>query len=353
MTCSRCDSLLRYKLKGQYSVLIYTPLAHSLSKLKHHLREHHVPFELKKNLAVLINFDHSNAEQLGRILQNCFSQVELEDAQATLIPANSEGHDITDYLANTYSLKKIVGMCLSQWLVSIIDNKYLTTFCQPIVDSKTLIPYGYECLLRAQYEGHLVSPSTLFETAQLSDMLFLLDKQARICHIENMSKISITDKKIFINFNPTAIYDPLFCLRTTNTALKKSQINPSQIVFEVIESHAVKDKKHLLNIIDYYRRQDYGVALDDLGSGYSSLNLLVELNPDYIKIDQNLVESIHENQMKQILLEKICEMALKLDIKVICEGLSQQEELDIVKQYPIHYYQGFLFGKPVSFESIA
>ncbi|MFO3149130.1 EAL domain-containing protein, partial [Legionella pneumophila serogroup 1] len=148
------------------------------------------------------------------------------------------------------------------------------------------------------------------------------------------------------------IYDPLFCLTTTNHSLKKTSIKPAQIVFEVTESDEVKDKKHLLKIIDYYRNQGYCVALDDLGSGYSSLNLLTELQPDYVKLDQELISQIHTNEFKQIILEKICEMATKLKIKIICEGIETEDELQIIKNYAIDFYQGFLFERPMSYEKI-
>ncbi|HEL8437487.1 TPA: EAL domain-containing protein, partial [Legionella pneumophila] len=92
--------------------------------------------------------------------------------------------------------------------------------------------------------------------------------------------------------------------------------------------------------------------LDDLGSGYSSLNLLTELQPDYVKLDQELISQIHTNEFKQIILEKICEMATKLKIKIICEGIETEDELQIIKNYAIDFYQGFLFEKPMPYEKI-
>ncbi|PWY55881.1 EAL domain-containing protein [Legionella qingyii] len=352
MPCQKCDLAASYQLSGTYHLLISAPRGHSYSKLLNYLTQNNYDVKIKKSAVLELIFSAEEAQGIGHVLERCFSQAELEDSKAVLLPIDIEDRSIENVLNYTHSLKEIVGLCLSQWLVGLIENQGLSTFCQSIVDSNTLQPYGFECLLRGTQGNTIIPALDILGAAKSSGMLFFLDKKARICHIENMNKIDISDKKIFINFNPTAIYDPHFCLTTTNQALKKTSIKPSQIVFEVTESDEVKDKKHLLKIMDYYREQGYSVALDDLGSGYSSLNLLTELQPDYVKLDQELVSQIHSNEFKQIILEKICEMATKLKIKIICEGIETKEQLQIIKNYDIDFYQGFLFDKPMPYEII-
>ncbi|HAU0771281.1 TPA: EAL domain-containing protein [Legionella pneumophila] len=352
MPCEKCDSVTTYHLSGTYQLLILPPRGHCYSKLLKHLTENNFDINKRDSGIIELLFTAERAQDIGHALERCYSQAELEDSKAVLLPIDIADRNVERVLNHTHSLKKIVGLCLSQWLVGLIENQGLSTFCQPILHNTTLKPYGFECLLRGKQDNNILPSSDLFGAAKSSDMLFLLDKKARICHIENMSKIDIAEKKIFINFNPTAIYDPLFCLTTTNQSLKKTSIKPAQIVFEVTESDEVKDKKHLLKIIDYYRNQGYCVALDDLGSGYSSLNLLTELQPDYVKLDQELISQIHTNEFKQIILEKICEMANKLKIKIICEGIETEDELQIIKNYAIDFYQGFLFEEPMPYEKI-
>lgn len=351
MPCEKCDSVGTYQLSGQYKLFIAPPRGHSSTKLLNHLVDNNYEIDTDDNL-ISLKFSAKESFQLGQIIDACFSQVELEDSKALLIPALHVNSGIGIILNHSYTLRKLVGLLLSQWLVDLIENGSLTTFCQPIVHKATLEPYGFECLLRGSINNNIIPPSDIFNAAKTSDMLFLLDKKARITHIENMSKVN-TEKKIFINFNPTAIYDPFYCLTTTNHALKKTALDPSQIVFEVIESDKVNDKKHLLNIMDFYRKQGYGVALDDLGSGYSSLNLLSDLKPDYVKLDQDLVRNIHANEFKQVILENICVMANKLGIKIICEGIESEEEHDVIKSYDIDFYQGFLFARPMPYEQLS
>lgn len=350
MPCEKCDSLSSFELFGQYKLLIAPPRGHSSTKLLNQLADENYTIH-KDNNVISLFFSANEAFKLGQIINSCFSQMELEDSKALLIPALEGDSRVESILNNSYSLAKLVGLFLSQWLVDLIKNGSLTTFCQPIVQKDTLEPYGFECLLRGSINNTIIPPSEIFNTAKTSDMLFLLDKKARITHIENMNKVNV-GKKIFINFNPTAIYDPFYCLTTTNQALKKTDLEPSQIVFEVIESDKVNDKKHLLKIIEFYRKQGYGVALDDLGSGYSSLNLLSDLKPDYVKLDLDLVRNIHINEFKQVILENICIMATKLGIKIICEGIESEEEYNVIKNYDIDFYQGFLFARPMPYEQI-
>lgn len=125
------------------------------------------------------------------------------------------------------------------------------------------------------------------------------------------------------------------------------------IVFEVTESEFVHDRKHLVRITEFYREQGYGIALDDLGSGYSSLNLLHDLNPDYIKLDMELVRNIHQSQFKQITMQKIIELAYKLNILTIAEGIETEDELRFMQTLPVNYYQGFYFAKPYPISKIS
>ena len=351
MPCQKCDSVQSYKLSGNYNLNILPPRGHCFTKLVKSLESKNIKYQIDKDQIISIDSNEHEISGLSRVFEAALNEVELEDTKAVLLPLNRD-KTFFNALSNTSSLKTVIGMCSSQWLTEIIENKKLTTHCQPILDSQELKPMGFECLLRGETGTDVVSPNVLFNAAKKSEMMFLLDKNARLTHISNINKISTKDKKVFINFNPTAIYDPLYCLSTTNKALKDTKIEPSQIVFEVIESDEVRDKAHLLKIINFYREQGYGVALDDLGSGYSSLNLLTELEPDYIKLDQHLVSDIHKTEIKQVLMEKICEMAQKLNIKVICEGIESEDELSVVKRFDVDYYQGYLFKKPMPYQHL-
>ena len=99
---------------------------------------------------------------------------------------------------------------------------------------------------------------------------------------------------MFVNFLPTTIYRPEVCLATTERAAEQAGLRLDQLVFEVTESEQVNDLDHLEKVFSYYRERGCKVALDDLGAGYSSLNMLVRLKPDIVKLDNEMVQRLPE-----------------------------------------------------------
>ncbi len=226
----------------------------------------------------------------------------------------------------------------------------LTTHFQPIVEAGD--PGGkvfaYECLLRGlDTAGDLVSPGAMFEVAEASGLLFNLDRDARIAAIRRAAEHGI-ESNIFINFNPTSIYDPAYCLRSTMKEFEKTTLRPEQVIFEITEGHRVKDIRHLLNIVDFYRDAGFRIALDDLGAGYSSLSLLNNLRPDFVKLDIDLVRDVGADPYKARVAAKILEMANSLDVAVVAEGVESEEEWRWLDEHGADYLQGFLFARPGS-----
>ncbi|MEM7739008.1 MAG: EAL domain-containing protein, partial [Deinococcota bacterium] len=206
--------------------------------------------------------------------------------------------------------------------------------------------YAHECLLRGiDEDGELVYPKRMFDIAYSAQLTYQLDRAARLAAIRT-AKEKLLDGNIFINFNPTSVYDPHTCLKSTFAAIQNSHLTPSQIVFEVTESEYVSDVDHLVNIISKYRAEGFRVALDDLGSGYGSLGLLAALKPDLVKFDRKLITNLDTDTFKQRVLTRLFEMTRDLDISTVAEGVEREEERDWLAEHGADYLQGFLFGRP-------
>lgn len=244
------------------------------------------------------------------------------------------------------TLRKWISIIKSEDLIYILDNNQLTTFFQPLVDIKNHSIFGYELLSRGiKEDGSIMSPNDMFSISRESELTFNLDRQARIASIKNAAKENITNK-LFINFLPSVVYNPSVCLKTTIDLIYENNLNPENITFEVVETEDVKEIDHLVNILDFYRKQGFTVALDDLGSGYSSLNNLSKLYPDYIKIDMHIIRDIDKNKLNQEIFEALVSIANNIDISVLAEGVETQEELDFVTSKGADLVQGYIFGKP-------
>lgn len=231
--------------------------------------------------------------------------------------------------------------------MEILKDGRLTVYFQPIVD-KNLSVVGYECLARGMGRGSSVlSPAYLFDCAEKTESVFYLDRLCREISIKTSAEKGLYDSLIFINFVPTSIYNPDTCLRTTMELVETYGLKHENIVFEVVESQRVKDIKHLRDILNYYREKGFKVALDDVGSGFSGLINLVNLYPDIVKIDMEIVRNINGDYLKQGVVDALVEMCKKNGIKVLAEGIETVGELDFLLD-KVDYMQGFLFAKPGS-----
>jgi EAL domain-containing protein (putative c-di-GMP-specific phosphodiesterase class I) len=229
----------------------------------------------------------------------------------------------------------------------LLREERLVSHFQPIVQcsSGTEI-FGYECLIRGQREdGTLIPPEWLYHAARGLGMLFQLDRSARLKHIQTVTELGLKSH-IFINFNPVAIYDAVFCLKSTVNAIDGSGLERDHFVFEVVESDNVADCDRLLEILDFYRHQGFAVALDDVGAGYNSLNLLAKLRPDYIKLDIQLIRNVDRDEYKAQIAGKLLEMAASLGVATVAEGIETEGEWQWTREHGADYCQGFLFATP-------
>lgn len=342
MTCQRCR-VHPYKPFDHGTLYLLAPIVHTTSKLERVLSQHNIASVQQDNLlTITVN---EQMTEIAELLSNQLSHAERHDTR-TLFVAHGETLS-ADQLVNTRSLNELLAQVSSRWLVDMIEKDDLRMHLQPIVHAHDVTSvYAYECLLRGvSATGDLVNPKAMFDIAASAKLTYQLDRAARMAAIRTIIEQTITDY-VFINFNPTSVYDPRTCLRTTFAAIEKAHINPQQIVFEVIESEYINDVPHLLNITTHYRREGFRIALDDLGAGYGSLGLLAELKPDIVKLDRRLISNIDQDKFQQSILQSLLDMAQHLGIETVAEGIERPEERDWLIEHGATYLQGYLFGRP-------
>lgn len=231
----------------------------------------------------------------------------------------------------------------SQWVDRMITEQLVTIFAQPIVDGNEEI-YGYELLSRFRLEdGEYMAPSKVFQAAKARNRMYALDRLCRMTAVRNATKLS---KKVFINFIPTAIYSPQHCLNSTVQLAHQLDIDPSRFVFEVVETEEVDDLDHLKNILIYYREKGFEYALDDVGEGFSSKEVLEELAPNYMKLDMKYVQAVSTDTSKQRTAKNFLHAANKIGAVPLAEGIESKEDFEWLKKAGYRLFQGYLFGKP-------
>lgn len=238
----------------------------------------------------------------------------------------------------------------SEWIDEVIRKELVTCHAQPIVDAGGKV-YAHEMLARFYREdGSVIYPGEIFSAAKKRDRLYALD---RICRMAAVRAASFTDKKAFINFIPTSIYSPEFCLKSTTMLADRLGVDPGRLVFEVVETENVEDTDHLKRILTFYKEKGFRYALDDVGEGYSTLELLSDLQPHYMKLDMKYVQGVAANLQKQRTASAFLTEAKKLGSVPLAEGIESAEDFEWLKEKGYQLFQGYFFGKPAPIEKSA
>ena len=231
---------------------------------------------------------------------------------------------------------------------SRLDFDFSMAF-QPIYDAVAGRGWGYEALVRG------VSGEGAFDVlSKVSpEQKYRFDQDCRVKAIELASRLfpAGEDLKLSINFMPNAVYEPAACLRATLLAAGRSSFPTSSIMFEFTEDEEVSDTGHLTNIITEYRRHGFTTAIDDFGAGHAGLGLLVDFQPDLIKIDMKLIRGIDTSPARQAVVAGIVSITRELDITVLAEGIETEAEFLVLKAAGIRLFQGYWFAKP-AFEEL-
>ncbi len=232
-------------------------------------------------------------------------------------------------------------------LTRIISNREISILYQPLVSLHTGKIFGYEALSRGPENSKLTSPGALFPAAEAAGLLYPLEKLARETAIRGMPKLS-PEQRLFLNINPGIISDPKFTTGETRRLLESIGLAPRNIVFEITERTSIKDFNQFRQVLEHYRDQGFGIAVDDAGAGYSSLQSIAELHPEFIKIDMSLIKNVDKNPVKKALIETFVTFAQKINSEIIAEGIETPQELKVLMEMGIHYGQGYFLARPAN-----
>lgn len=210
---------------------------------------------------------------------------------------------------------------------------------QPIVDVRENCIMAYEALVRPQHEC-FAHPGQLFEAAEQGGRMRALNRVLRQLCVEPLSRLH-DSRRLFINLHPTDLFDPLL-LAGEPALLPQAH----RIVFEVTEVAEIKSFDKARESLEVLREKGFGVAVDDFGAGYSGLNNLALLNPDFVKLDMALVRQVDKNPRLARLISHIIDFARDEDIRVIAEGVETESEYKAVLELGVELVQGYYFARP-------
>ena len=230
-------------------------------------------------------------------------------------------------------------------LLRIIQDSEVHTLFHPIVDLKDGEVFGYEALSRGPKDSIFETPVSMFAVSGRVGQTAALDRLCRTVALKSCDGIAGAGK-LFLNVSPESLSDPEWSNGQIVDLLAGASLTPEDLVLELPEPGADRNQAEVIAAIAALRSRGFGIALDDVGSGYSSLATLERLCPDYLKVDASLVRDINHHLIKQEALASLVQIANRLGSAVIAEGVESAEEVATLIQVGVQYGQGFHFAMP-------
>lgn len=232
----------------------------------------------------------------------------------------------------------------------VIENKDIFVEFQPIYSLNTKKIIGLEALSRGDYKGEVVSPYFLFSYAEKNGSVLYVD---RLCREKAMKAFTAekSDSMLFINFETSVLNSVAPGNGEIMKTAAENHISPENIVIELNESH-VKDSYDLMMFVNYYRSKGFLIALDNVNAGLETMNRVMLVNPDIIKIDRSIVSNIESNSYNQEVFKSIINTAKQIGAMTVAESVETVDEVITCMLMGVDYFQGFYFSRPEQFNYI-
>ena len=231
-------------------------------------------------------------------------------------------------------------------LDEVIAGDQIITLFQPIVDLRTRAVLGHEVFSRGPAGGPFEEAERLFALAERTGRLVDLERICRRRALVSAPRHLKPGTKLFLNTSAGALRDEEVAGEAFVRQVEAQGLRNEDVVLEITERIAPEDRQPYQEVLRGLKRRGFGVAIDDMGAGYSSLQALVEVEPDYLKFDISLVRNIDRNLIKRSLLETLVDLSQKIGAQVIAEGIEAQAELEALLDLGVVLGQGRFFTAP-------
>lgn len=238
-------------------------------------------------------------------------------------------------------------------LKQAIPAAQLFLLFQPIVDLRRRDVSGFEALVRWRLgDRETISPGDFVPLAEESGLIGMLDRWvlrdgftgARL--LGEAATAGAFSPYVAINLSAHTLQDPTV-VRLVGNMIDETGVAPSQVVLEVTERILMADADRAAAIVAELKRLDVRIALDDFGSGYSSLTYLDRLAVDILKLDRGLVGGVVERPRSRDLVESIIVLAHKLGMVVVAEGVEGPAQAAILTDIGCDAAQGYFLSAPL------
>ena len=243
--------------------------------------------------------------------------------------------------SNPYMNKHKENILWKEKIIYAISENMVVPFFQEIVDVKNPNNKKYEALIRIVDNDNVISPYSFLNIAKETKLYPELTK----IMIEKTFKIF---EKNSAKFSLNLSIDDITNAQTVKFIHKKlKEYNvQDRLIFELLESEEISNFDDIMPFIKEMKKLGVKFAIDDFGSGYSNFSYLLQIKPDFIKIDGSLIKNLTPTSNEFHIVDAIVKFAKSLDIKIVAEHVSSQDIVAVLDDFDIDYMQGFHFSEP-------
>ena len=277
----------------------------------------------------------------------------MKNADIAMYYAKGQGKNRYEFFTTEMNSRLIEKLELEESLRSAIKNNEFKVFYQPQINIETGKIDGMEALVRWIHpQKSIISPIKFIPLAEDTGLIIPIgDIVLREACMQNKlwQQAGYTPLRVAVNLSAKQ-FEQENLVEIIKTVLEETGLEPQWLELEITESILMKNLDFSIGVLNNLRSMGIHVSLDDFGTGYSSLNYLKRLPIDTLKIDKSFVDNITIDPKDEIIARAIIELAHKMDLKIIAEGVEYTQQFDFLKEHKCDKVQGFLFSKPIPSE---
>ena len=233
---------------------------------------------------------------------------------------------------------------------ALAEQQFIVYF-QPKYQLKKMAPCGAEALVRwKKPSGEIVLPNEFIPIFERNGFITKLDYYVweKVCQfIDSELSQGRNPAPISVNVSRVNLYNPDF-MDSLIDLIHRYHIPPHYLNLELTESVFSEDAELIQRAVNYLHDAGFTILMDDFGSGYSSLNILKDVDLDVLKIDMKFFSKGNTAEKGAKIIEAVIRMAESLDMMVIAEGVEEKHQVDFLNDLGCDYIQGYYFGRPMS-----
>ncbi len=236
---------------------------------------------------------------------------------------------------------------MARHLETILAERKIRTFLQPIFDAASGEIRAIEALSRGPAGTNLESPDLLFSYAQKLRATGPLDLLCVELALQRFPGGLPPGARLFVNLHADTLTYGERVVEAVLQRLRRADFSPERLTIEVTEQLPVHDYTLFHENLRRLRAAGIHIAIDDLGLGYSNLKLIIEIMPEYFKIDHYFIAGIAADRRKRTMTEMIRGMGDGFGIITIAEGIEQAADLAVVRECGVPWVQGYMLAQPL------